>query len=240
MDHGLLVRVLDALARPHEQLEAFPGRQPVPVAVLRDRHALDVLHHEVGTALLGRAGVEHLGDVRMVHQRQRLALGFEPGDDLLGVHPPLDDLERHLSTRRLLLGEVDLAHSSFADLLPDGVVADLRCRAGQFGAGLGGSRLGRRTGFQQRFDFSTQPSIALARVVEELAALPRLEFTRFANQVADSVMVFGAHTSIIRTCPGPGLRFKTRSLPPKRPRRDSCRCTRPAAGPGPVFGAEPA
>ena len=31
---------------------------------------------------LGRAGVEHLGDVRMVHQRQRLPLGLEAGDDL--------------------------------------------------------------------------------------------------------------------------------------------------------------
>ena len=29
----------------------------------------------------GRAGVEHPGDVRMIHQRQRLSPGFEAGDD---------------------------------------------------------------------------------------------------------------------------------------------------------------
>ena len=35
-----------------------------------------------GRPAVGRAGVEHLGDVRVVHQRQGLPLGLEPGDDL--------------------------------------------------------------------------------------------------------------------------------------------------------------
>ena len=71
-----------------------PRRQVVLVAVLRDRHAAHQFHHEVGPAGVGRAGIENLGDVRMVHQRQRLPLGLEPGDHLLGVHAELDDLER--------------------------------------------------------------------------------------------------------------------------------------------------
>ncbi len=41
---ALLVGVLHALADLHEQLEPLARRQPVPVAVLGDRHALDVLH----------------------------------------------------------------------------------------------------------------------------------------------------------------------------------------------------
>ena len=53
----------------------------------------------------GRPGVEHLGDVRVVHQGQGLPLGLEPGDHLPGVHPRLDHLQGHLPADRLgLLG----------------------------------------------------------------------------------------------------------------------------------------
>ena len=55
-------------------------REPVLVAVLGDRDALDQLHDEVRPAGVGRAGVEDLGDVGVVHQRQGLPLGLEPGD----------------------------------------------------------------------------------------------------------------------------------------------------------------
>ena len=70
------------------------------VAVVGDRHALDQLHDEVGAAGVGGAGVEHPGDVGVVHQRQGLALGLEPGDDLPGVHARLDDLQGDLAADR--------------------------------------------------------------------------------------------------------------------------------------------
>ncbi len=61
----------------------------------------------------------------MVHQRQRLPLGFEAGDDLLGVHAQLDDLERHAAAHRfLLLGHVNHAAAAFADLLQQFVAAN--------------------------------------------------------------------------------------------------------------------
>ena len=108
--------VLHGLADLHEQLQPLPRRQAVLVAVLRDRHALDQLHHEVRPAGVGRAGVEDLGDVGMVHQRQRLPLGLEAGDHLLRVHARLDDLERDLALdRRRLLGHEDGAVAPFAD-----------------------------------------------------------------------------------------------------------------------------
>ena len=50
------------------------------VAVVGDRDAADQLHDEVGAARVGGAGVEDLGDVGVVHQRQGLPLGLEPGD----------------------------------------------------------------------------------------------------------------------------------------------------------------
>ena len=95
------------------------------IAVLGDRHAAHQLHHEVGPARFGRPGIEHLGDVRVIHQGQRLPLGLEAGDDLLGIHARLDDLERHLAPNRLrLLGHEDDAHAPFADLLQQLVGAD--------------------------------------------------------------------------------------------------------------------
>ena len=64
--------------------------------------------------------------------RQRLALGFKAGDDLLGVHAQLDDLERHAAAHRfLLLGHVNHAAAAFADFLEQFVAAD--AIAGFFG-----------------------------------------------------------------------------------------------------------
>ena len=95
---------------------------------------MDQFHHEVGSARVGGAAVEHLGDVRVVHQRQGLPLGLEAGDHLAGVHARLDDLQGHLAADRLLLlGHVDHAHAPFADLLQQLVAAD--DRAGAFGEG---------------------------------------------------------------------------------------------------------
>ena len=101
------------------------GVEAVLVAVLRDRHALDQLHHEVRPAGVGHAGVEDLGDVRVVHQRQRLPLGLEAGDHLPRVHPRLDDLQRDLALdRRGLLGHEDRAVAALADRLEQLVAAD--------------------------------------------------------------------------------------------------------------------
>ena len=69
------------------KFQPLARRQLVLVAVFGDRDAADQFHHEVRPAGVGGAGVEHSGDVRMVHHGQRLPLGLEPGDDL-GVSMP--------------------------------------------------------------------------------------------------------------------------------------------------------
>jgi len=146
VDDPLLVGVLHRLADLAEQLQAVAELQARLVAELGDRHALDQLHHEVRPAARGRPAVEHLGDVGMVHQRQRLALRLEARDHLLGVHAQLDDLERHLAPDRLeLLGHPDRAHAALADLLQELEVADhvTRLLAGPLGRG-------RRDGLRRR------------------------------------------------------------------------------------------
>ena len=82
VDDPLLVGVLHGLADLHEQFQSLPRREAVLVAILGDRDAADQLHDEVGPAGVGRAAVEHAGDVGMVHQGQGLALGLETGDDM--------------------------------------------------------------------------------------------------------------------------------------------------------------
>ena len=118
VDDPLLVSMVDRRAHVAEESEAFPGPQPMLIAELGDGDALDQLHREPRPAGGRRPGVEHLGDVRVVHHRQRLALGLEAGQHFPGVHPGLDDLQRHPAGDRLaLLGHPDGAEAALANLL---------------------------------------------------------------------------------------------------------------------------
>jgi hypothetical protein len=73
------------------------GGHPLAIAILGYGCALDALHREVGAAFGGRAGVEDLGDVRVVHQRERLAPVGETSEYLTGVHPELHYFEGHIA-----------------------------------------------------------------------------------------------------------------------------------------------
>jgi hypothetical protein len=65
-----------------------------------------------------QAAVEHPGDVGMVHHRQCLPFLLEPRQHRPGIHNGLDQLQRDFAFDRFgLLGDPDLAQSSFADLL---------------------------------------------------------------------------------------------------------------------------
>jgi len=86
------MRVLNRLAHLDEEIEPCAGVELLGVTILQDADAADVLHDEVRPAGFRRAGVEHLGDVGMIHHRQGLSLGLEAGDHLLRVHAQLDDL----------------------------------------------------------------------------------------------------------------------------------------------------
>ena len=107
------------------KLQPLARREVVVVAVRGDRNALNQLHDEIGPAGFRGPGVEHSGDVDVVHHGQRLPLGLEAGDHLPTVHARLDDLERDLALDRPgLLGHEDDTHSPFADLLQQLVGAD--------------------------------------------------------------------------------------------------------------------
>lgn len=61
----------------------------------------------------------------MVHHRQRLPFGLEAGDDCLGVHSRLDQLQRHASADRFgLFGDVDHPAAALAEAFEELVAAD--------------------------------------------------------------------------------------------------------------------
>jgi hypothetical protein len=135
VDNAFLMSVLDRLADRHEQLQPLPRREPALIAEFRDWRPLDQFHDEEWPAVGGRAGVEDAGNVRMIHQGERLPFRFEAGQHLTAVHARFDDLERDYPADRLvLLGHVDDAHAPFADLFQQFVRPNLR--AGTFAWGL--------------------------------------------------------------------------------------------------------
>jgi hypothetical protein len=108
------------------------------------------LRHEtpdlIPTAGQVDAGIEHAGDVRVVHECKRLLLRLEASDESARVHAWFDDLEGHAAPHRLLLfGHEHEPHPSLADLFHQTVGTN--DRAGPFsprrlidGSGESGSR----------------------------------------------------------------------------------------------------
>ena len=143
VDDPLLVGVLDRLADGHEQLQPGPHREPLLVAELGDRNALDQLHHKEGLAGRGGAAVVNAGDVGVIHQGQRLAFGVEAGQHRSRIHADLDQFQGHPPLDRLgLLGPVDRAHAPFSEDFEQRVSAgdDLVRDEPVAGAGRSGAR----------------------------------------------------------------------------------------------------
>jgi hypothetical protein len=116
---------------------------------------------------LSVAPASNARDVRMIHQRHRLSLGFEARDELLRVEAELDQLQGDAPTHRLfLLGHEDDPARALANALEEFVGAEVSARAGleqvwgtdlaQAGIGIGNS--GERCilpGARRRFEKTT-------------------------------------------------------------------------------------
>jgi len=196
VDDTLLVRMLHGVADLNEQLQAFLGREVVPIAVIGDANSPNQFHDEVRAAGFRCAAVVDLGDVRVVHQRQGLPFGFEAGDDFTRVHAQLDDFEGHATPDRfLLLGHPDVPEAAGTDFLQQFVAA--YAVALLFGQRVGRPvrRLGRRAGWsreqegragcglmqesaglvvcrQQRLDFVPQAGITGASLIQVCQPFP--------------------------------------------------------------------
>ncbi|HXJ57269.1 MAG TPA: hypothetical protein VNU68_11445 [Verrucomicrobiae bacterium] len=125
MDDSLLVRMLHRFTNLNEKLEALAGGERLFFAVFGDLDSGHQFHDEIRPATFGRTSIEYVSDVRVIHQSQRLSLGFEARDHAFGVHARLDHLECDASADRLLLfRHENNPASSFSDLLQQFVPVD--------------------------------------------------------------------------------------------------------------------
>src|SRR6185503_13502188 len=113
-----------------------------------DLDATDQFHDKVGPSAVRRPAVENFGDVRMVHEREGLAFGFETRDDGPRVHAKADDLERDATPNRFLLfGHVNDTAAALANLLKKLVTADFVAGLFDDGNEPGADRPDGRRGF---------------------------------------------------------------------------------------------
>jgi hypothetical protein len=97
----------------------------VLIAIVGDFDAPHELHHKEWSTSFGGSGIQHLGNVWMIHQRQRLTLGVEAGYDLLGVHAQLDHFQGDFAADGLFLfRHVNHTATTFANLLEQLVSAN--------------------------------------------------------------------------------------------------------------------
>ena len=150
MDDALLMSVLNGVADRHEQLQPFARRQH---EFCRNRSVMGMpltsSMTKKGRAGVGGAGVEHLGDVGVIHESEGLPFGLEASQDLAAIHARLDDLESDVALTGVgLLGQPDRAHAAFADAF-ESLYGPIRrrgnlcqaCRLGAMNAASGAGRM---------------------------------------------------------------------------------------------------
>src|SRR5512140_1516863 len=101
MNNALLVGVLDGVAKLDKKGKALLERELIRLAVLCNPNSADQLHHEKRATGSSCSTIEHAGNARMIHQRERLTFRLESGNDAPGVHAQLDHLDRNLAPNGL-------------------------------------------------------------------------------------------------------------------------------------------
>ncbi len=82
---ALVMRMLEGPTERDEQSQPLVQVQLVSITILGDGNPMHEFHHEIGTPGLGRAGIEHPGDVRVIHDGEGLP------QTLQGLLDPADD-----------------------------------------------------------------------------------------------------------------------------------------------------
>ena len=133
VDDEILMRVVDGRRRLQEKRSRARDRQPVPVAVGVDGHAVDVLHHQIGRRLRcarRRAGARCSGarageDLPLGWKRRRKRGVLRAGSEI--NFKPADLLVKALV---VALGEVDHAHAARGQVRDEAIGASVAGRVG--------------------------------------------------------------------------------------------------------------
>ena len=190
VDDALAVCVLDGLADSDQEAQASVDVELLLLGPGRDRRAGDELHGEEGQLAPGRLGGPGLVDARDAGMRQppeHLGLELETAQVSTRGEPGLDQLQRDVASRVLLLGLVDDAHAAAADLAQDAVGADafgerapvVQRVVGQESRGLVGGaleeRVSRRVAGEHRLHLVEELHVSRALRFEERRAFVGVE-----------------------------------------------------------------
>ncbi len=93
MDHQIAVCISHGIADFTDQLTSLLHPRTARLAPVIDRQTLNVVHHDVRTAIGCGAAVEQPGAIGMIQSRQNAAFPSEPFHYGGGIHAALDDLD---------------------------------------------------------------------------------------------------------------------------------------------------
>ncbi len=125
MDDAGLVGLAEGLEHlEHDRHELLREEPAVALDAVRERLAVEVLHHHVARVVGEDAEVEDLADVLRSDERRRLRLALEALDHVgLRRDAEVEHLDRHLAADADVLALVDGAHPSSPEQAHDAVLA---------------------------------------------------------------------------------------------------------------------
>ena len=191
MHDEVAVRLLNRGTDAAEQAQSFGEVELAAVAVAIDRLTLDVLHHQERQAVVGRSAVDQRRDVRMLEPGQHASLTVEAGEDLAGIEPGTEQLDRDLLVEGAVgaFGEVDVPHAARTDPSHQAprtdLLADLGIRGGLASRRRPEELSGALVGVEQRVDLGAQRDVTCAGSFEVVVALAPTQFDRLFEETLD-------------------------------------------------------
>ncbi len=121
MDHEIAMSEGDGVAGDQEEAETILDRERAFLREVVDRHAVDPLHHQIGTTVGQRSTVDDASDGRVLEARENAALAPEASEQVLGVEAATNDLDgdRLLEGAVVALAGVDVGHAAAAEEADD-------------------------------------------------------------------------------------------------------------------------
>ena len=127
VDDEAAVRVVDGVAGFLKQAQSCIEGQPMLIAVIGNRNALDELHRKVGPPVARYATVQEAGNVRVIEAGEDSAFLAEAAQHTFRVHALLDDLQCRplLKVGDRSFGEEHRAHAADPNAFEDSPAVDL-------------------------------------------------------------------------------------------------------------------
>jgi hypothetical protein len=203
MDDQVLMRVLHCIADLSEQLQPLFDRQlPLPAPV-RDRHAFDVLEHDVRGAVFCCAPIEEPCDVRVFEVRQNLAFVTESRDRGAPIQIEFERLDGDLFVKLIVIadGKVDRAHSTAAERMHDAIRAHAAARpvivavGGTGGCARDDAREPAALGPERGQQFPPKLLVGSAALVDEPRAIGRIQCGSGVVERLESLESLRVHTA---------------------------------------------